>query len=79
MLWLIHISRTDAINALEDPLNYGARELSKANNKQVQCSCNLISDKPAPTLWFDGYNKSVKYPYKEPKEIIIPNLTFSVG
>lgn len=68
---LVFKINSDGAKCLNNPLTYGANQLKEANKKELVCSCNLMSDKPTPTLYFN-YNSSWierSYPDVKPAEI----------
>lgn len=55
-------------NCINNPLIYGARELSEVNHAEFSCTCSLISDKPSfvsPIVKFDQYGIDVKHVTEE--------------
>lgn len=67
---------TEGTQCLLDPLIYGAKEIEKANNANVFCSCTLAK-RNSPTLHFNAENKSIEKIFSIPnrKPIVFINVT----
>ena len=64
-------------NCINNPLIYGARELSEVNRAEFSCTCSLISDKPnfiSPIVKFDQHGMYVEH-VTEQKENLKYNLS----
>ncbi len=54
----------DGAQCTFNPLQYGANQLRELNNEEVSCSCNLLSELPSGTLWFNHNGTSLVKPEK---------------
>jgi len=59
---------------IKNPAGYLINSLERSNNAEVLCSCNLLSDKPSATLWFNSNTSWVENPYQE-----VDNLDFNIS
>ncbi len=56
--------RMDKDNCISDPLIYGAKKVTEANNAEFSCTCTLISSKAgfiSPIVRFDQYGLDVEH------------------
>ncbi len=52
----------DGAQCTFNPLVYGANQLYESNNKEVMCQCNLLTDNPSPTLYFNHNSSRMEGP-----------------
>lgn len=61
LIYAVTIMKSDGVKCAKNPLNYGARELSRVNRAEFSCSCSL--DKPnSPNIFFNSEMFNVDYP-----------------
>ncbi len=62
--------RMEEDTCISDPLIYGAKKVTEANNAEFFCTCRLISNKVdfiSPIITFDQYGIDVKHVKGESK------------
>lgn len=63
LLYFIFFSYNPSANeCLNDPLVYGYKQLDSVNVDKLSCQCNLMSQYPSPTLYFDKDGRRFEQP-----------------
>lgn len=78
LLYFVFFSYNPTANqCLNDPLVYGYNELQNQNNGQLICQCNLASNSPTPTLYFDSNGRRFEKPVVE-QPVYSANFSFTI-